>query len=206
MIGDTLSEIPEALRTQVISELYRQADELDWELLSSAEKNAQYTKWIDDPAIGGILTRFREAGSARVWIKDTPMKEYARAQEGFGPFAKYAHSRYARPEDFVSRALGAPWAVVNKSVGEKPMHCTATDGSRKRYICWGRPAVFKDLVWAALTQVVKTSQKPLIIVTLRDGLTLPATEKAFQLSVANHCQLDIQHLNRTLQRTPAFGR
>lgn len=195
-----MSELPEAIRVEVIEELYRQADELDWELLSITEKKLQYRKWIEDSRVGGRLRTFFDDHRMGTWIKDTPMKEYARAQEGFGSMARYCKTRFPGPEYLIARALGETWTVVPNSVGEKPMHCLATEGQTKRYVCWGRPNTFRDLAWAAINKAVSMSTRPLIIVTLQDGLVVLEADKRLQSSIAEHCGLDIHHIHRQLQR------
>ncbi|MBO4269088.1 hypothetical protein [Microbispora triticiradicis] len=195
-----MSELPEPIREQVIIELYRQADELDWELLPVTQKKNQYRKWIEDPRVGGILKSFFDEHRMGTWIKDTPMKEYARAQEGFGSLAKYARSRFPGPSSLVERALGSDWKVIEGSVNEKPMNCLATNGSRDRYICWGRPNTFRDLVWAALNKAITMAENPLIVVTLQDGIVLSKSEKVFHQAIASHCGVDVKHIHRELQR------
>ncbi|QKW33290.1 hypothetical protein HUT06_03975 [Actinomadura sp. NAK00032] len=194
-----MSELPEEIRAEVIKELYRQAEELDWELLSSTEKKLQYRRWIDDPRIGGALRPFFDDHRIGTWIKDTPMKEYARAQEGFGAMARYVRSRFPSPEQLIARTLGERWSVVPDSVDDKPMHCLASDGQTQRYVCWGRPKTFRDLTWAALNQAVDTGTKPLIVVTLQDGLVVSDAEKERQTSIAEHCGIDIRYVHRHLR-------
>lgn len=195
-----MSELPEPVREQVIIELYRQADELDWELLSATEKKKQYRMWIDDPRVGGVLKDYFDEHRMGTWIKDTPMKEYTRAQEGFGSMAKYARRRFPGPENLIERALGENWKLVEGSVNEKPMHCLATNGSQDRYVCWGRPNTFRDLVWAALNKAITMTSRPLIIVTLQDGIILPSSEISVHRAIASHCGIDVKHIYRELQR------
>ncbi|MFB4269620.1 hypothetical protein [Nonomuraea sp. GTA35] len=195
-----MSEIPEVIREQVITELYRQADELNWELLSASEKKRQYQKWIEDSRVGGILREFFDDHRMGTWIKDTPMKEYARAQEGFGSTAKYARSRFPGPDVLIGQALGPGWIVVPNSVDDKPMHCLATIGESTRYVCWGRPNTFRDLIWAALNKAITMSERPLVIVTEQDGISVSANERATQAAIAEHCGLDLTHIHRRLLR------
>jgi hypothetical protein len=89
-----LSEVPDVIRAEVITELYRQAAEIDWEVLSAGAKKLQYRRWVEDPRTGGHLREFWDDHRIGTWIKDTPMKEYTRVQEGFGPLAVHAATRY----------------------------------------------------------------------------------------------------------------
>ena len=61
----SMSDIDEEIRREVIAEVYRQVDELDWDGMAPRERSQWYVRWIDDPLIGGKLTRFINAiGSA----------------------------------------------------------------------------------------------------------------------------------------------
>jgi hypothetical protein len=194
-----MSELPDAIRAEVITELYQQASDLDWEILPVAQKKIQYRRWVEDPRVGGRLRGFFDDHRIGTWIKDTPMKEYTRAQEGFGSMAAYAVRRFPGPEHLIYIALGEDWKIQPGSLDEKPMHCTVVSDEAKRYICWGRPNTFRDLTWAALTSAVTTQTRPMIIVTLQDGLVVSAAERAFQRSIAEHCRVDIRHVHRRLE-------
>jgi hypothetical protein len=195
-----MSELPEAVRSEVITELYRQAADLDWELLSAGEKKLQYRQWIEDPRVGGRLRGFFDDHRIGTWIKDTPMKEYARAQEGFGSMAEYAVMKFPAPDHLIKTALGHDWEILVGSLDEKPMHCVACSGVTERYVCWGRPNTFRDLTWAALNKAITMPNRPMIIVTLQDGLIVSAAEQAIQRSIAEHCRVDICHIHRRIQR------
>jgi hypothetical protein len=194
-----VSEVPEVIRAEVISELYRQAADLDWELLPAAEKKIQYRRWIEDPRVGGRLRGFLDDHRIGTWIKDTPMKEYTRAQEGFGSMAAYAVRRFPGPENLIRTALGVDWRIQSGSVDEKPMHCMVFSGAVERYVCWGRPNTFRDLTWAALNKAITMSTRPMIIVTLQEGLIVSAAEQSFQRSIAEHCGVDVSHINRRIE-------
>ena len=197
-----MSELPEAIRAEVVKELYRQAADLDWELLPLTQKKLQYRKWVEDPRVGARLRPFLDDHRIGTWIKDTPMKEYARAQEGFGHLAAFASSRYTPgPEALIQIALGADWKIRQGSLDEKPMHCLAESGVAQRYVCWGPPNTIRDLVWAALNQAITMSTRPTIIVTLQDGLVVPAGERARQAKIADHCAIDIHYVKRNVQST-----
>lgn len=193
-----MSDIPEGVRSAVIAELYRQAAELDWELLSATEKKLRYRRWAADPAIGGRLRAHLGEQRIPTWIKDTPMKEYARAQEGFGSMARFALRRFRPPEYLIETALGSGWEIRRGSVGEKPMHCIARSAKEERYVCWGRPNTFRDLVWAALKMAVEMPTRPMIIVTLQEGIVLPSEDRKPQVSIAEHCGMDLRYVGRQL--------
>lgn len=192
--------MPDLIRAEVITELYRQAAEIDWELLPAGAKKLQYRRWVEDPRVGGRLCAFWDDHRIGTWIKDTPMKEYARVQEGFGPMAIYAASRYVPgPEPLVQAALGAEWTIKRDSLDEKPMHCVAISRDAERYVCWGKPSTFRDLTWAALNKAISMPIRPLIIVTPQSGHVVSVAERRFQQSIAEHCGIDIYYLPRRIQ-------
>lgn len=195
-----MSEVPDHIRGEVIAELYRQAAELDWELLPAGAKKLQYREWVEDARVGGRLHEFWDDHRIGTWIKDTPMKEYARAQEGFGPMATFAISRYVPgPELLIKAALGENWDIRHGSLDEKPMHCMAISRDAERYVCWGKPNTFRDLTWAALNMAIAMSARPTIIVTLQDILAIPLAERALQQSIAERCGIDICYVKRRIQ-------
>ncbi|WP_435590810.1 hypothetical protein [Nocardia sp. bgisy118] len=193
--------MPKTIQVQVATELYQRAEDIDWDLLTDRERAQYYAKWVDDAEIGGILASYLPVGDIRVWIKDGPMKEYVRALEGIGTYAACATKRFPPHDTLVRQGLGDSWALVPKSVKEKPMHCVATDGEHKRYVCWGAPHTFKDLIWAALGEAVHSSETPLVVVTTRTGHPQLTQHQDFQKAVAERCGLLIAHISRKLTPT-----
>ena len=194
----SLTTVPKEIRHEVVRELYRQVETMHWELMSPQQKSQQYARWINDPAIGGRLTQFQSAEDARVWLKDGPMKEFARALDGVGPFAEFTTRRLSGHDELVRRALGEGWFIEPGSEGEKPLHCLASDGAKSRYVCWGEPGKFRDLVWASVRAAVELAYRPLIVVTLRDGQDVNGEERRRQERIAAHCGIDVRHLHRRL--------
>lgn len=192
--------VPKEIRHEVVRALYQQVETMNWELMSPQQKSQQYARWIDDPAIGGRLTQFQSAEDARVWLKDGPMKEFARALNGVGPFADFTTRRLSGHDELVRRALGDGWGIAPGSQGEKPLHCLATDGTMTRYVCWGDSGKFRDLVWAAVNVAVDLHlhRRPLIIVTIRDGQDVNGEERHRQEHIATHCGIDVRHVHRRL--------
>jgi hypothetical protein len=192
--------VPKEIRHEVVRALYRQVETINWELMSPQQKSQQYSRWIDDPAIGGRLTEFQSAEDARVWLKDGPMKEFARALDGVGPFAEFTTRRLSGHDELVRRALGDRWGISPGSKGEKPLHCMATDGTTTRYVCWGESSKFPDLVWAAVKQAIDLPHRPLIVITIRDGQDVNGEERHRQERIAAHCGIDVRHVHRRLIR------
>ncbi|MFL6140369.1 MAG: hypothetical protein ACJ72N_00675 [Labedaea sp.] len=190
--------VPKDVRDAVISELYRQVGSLDWEDISAREKTKHYTRWVEDPTIGGELADYYTAEGMRVWLKDGPLKEYARALEDFGSFAKYTTQRLSPPSDFIREVLGETWTIVPGSVGEKPMHCLVTDGKNQRYVCWGKPRTFRDLLWAAINKALTATSRPMMVVYLSEGKTVNAELRRVHERIAGHCSLDLAYVHRRL--------
>jgi hypothetical protein len=206
--GESLAKAkpPKEVRDAVCRELYRQVNALDWESLGDQQKTEQYSLWVDDPAIGGELADYLTAEGIRVWLKDGPMKEYMRALEGVGAYAEYAMKRFPHIGDTIRDALGHQWRTVPGTLAEKPMHVDITNCSVRRYVCWGQPRTFRDLIWAAVGKAIDTDVRPLILVTLREGRSLDADEQSFQDRVAEHCGIDLIRVTRGLvDRTVVDG-
>lgn len=194
--------LPESLRRRILLDMYSTADELDWEFLGNPGKTAQYRRWFDASDIGGELRRFASDQDVRVWIKDVPMKEYARAHEGIGNFVPYVRRRFRGADEIVQFFCGADWSVVRDSVEGKPNHCHATDGKATRYICWGKAGVLKDLIWAALNEGIDSPTRPGVVITTRDGETIPQRARERHALLANRCGVDLDHLHRTMIDNP----
>jgi hypothetical protein len=200
----SLQQLPTHLREKVLVEIYRQANAMDWELLGNTEKTNQYRRWIEDPKVGGVLLSYGPEKDARVWIKDVPMKEYARAQEGIGGYVRYAVNRFRGPEQIVQKAFGDEWTLKPGSVGEKPNHCYAVRRDAVRYVCWGRSVNFRDLIWAALNEAVDTGKRPAIVITTRDGDSFLTAERDRQTLLAARCSADLEYLHREMIPNPDY--
>ncbi|MFI6041392.1 hypothetical protein ACIA8C_07135 [Nocardia sp. NPDC051321] len=191
-------EIPRDEREAVIRALYRQVEDLDWESMPPGRKSEQYALWIEDYEIGGRLADWYTTDGIRVWLKDGPLKEYGRALEGVGAYAEFVTKRYPSPERMLQDALGAEWTIVANSIAEKPMHCSATNGSETRYVCWGKPTTFRDLLWAAVSAAIDLPARPMIIVTTRAGRTVDEGLRIKQSKIAEHCRVDLRYAERHL--------
>ncbi|OXM58960.1 hypothetical protein CFP71_00305 [Amycolatopsis thailandensis] len=194
--------LPKATREAVIRELYRQVGSLDWEDISTRERTAYYTQWVEDELIGGELADYYTAEGMRVWLKDGPLKEYARALENFGSYAEYATKRLSPADEFITEILGDAWEIKPNSIREKPMHCLVTDGKHERYVCWGRARTFRDLLWAAVNKAVTTPSKPLMVVYVTDDTTIQERQKRQHELIAKHCSLDLAYVRRRLEAAP----
>ncbi|GHH46439.1 hypothetical protein [Lentzea cavernae] len=196
--------LPTELRDQIIYAMYRRADEMDWQLLSNSKKTAQYRSWVDDREVGGLMLLHGAEKDVRVWLKDVVMKEYARAQEGIGPYVRYLPERFKGPQEVVGAALSDSWTVRPDSVAIKPNRCTATRAGSDRLVVWGHPGTFKDLFWSALTQTKGLGNEAVIVITTRDGENIDDTEKVWQKTIGLRGEFDVVHLHRRLVPNPDY--
>lgn len=195
--------VPVDQRDAVVKALYADADRLDWAHLPINKRTAQYDKWVTDPEIGGVLTNYMTAETARSWIKDGPMKEYLRASQGAGRYAAFGSSPSVTSEQIAKHALGTDAAVVEGSIGVKPFHCVGILDQTQTYIAWGEAKNFRYLVWACLTYLADQPNGTATIVvteTMADPTT--AAEKARHTAIAERCALGLKyHRAATPKRT-----
>lgn len=70
--------MPERTFIKLKGLLWEEADEAGWTTLTDQHKSALYEKWIRRKDVGGVLSRYPDFPSVRVYIKDTVMKPYGR--------------------------------------------------------------------------------------------------------------------------------
>lgn len=200
------SELPDDIRRAVLREIYLQADDMGWDGFSSSQRTTQYNRWLDAPTVGGRLTQFMSRERARVWMKDVPMKEFARAQAGVGPYSRFVRRRTPGPAALVKQVLGEGWEIVPGSVEEKPNRCQARCMQEPvtKPLMWGPPSSMRDLVWAGLLARADGAERPLIVVTSRRGEVLSASEEQRHRSVAALAGLEVVHIVQRLVRNPDY--
>src|SRR4051812_15362145 len=98
--------VPASIRERVARRVYADANQFDWMYLTSADRTRQYSRWLDDPEVGGLLEPLLGRSGARLWLKDGPLHEYSRAVAGIGPYARFTASRATNAEQIVRGALG----------------------------------------------------------------------------------------------------
>jgi hypothetical protein len=190
-----MSELPPELRDRVTRKLYASAAQIDWENLSATEKTAQYRRWVADPQIGGELTRFLPEDSARVWIKDGPMKEYARATFGVGSFAHLVDAPRCTPETVVRAVYGNDWQVVEGSIEIKPARCAANGPDGLGLVLWGNAADFKHLIWAALEAAAVADDRSVTIAVVESpARPTPPSERERLRTIATRCGFTVRHI------------
>lgn len=188
--------IPKDVETKVVARLYEDAKRLDWVSLTPRQHSAQYTKWVDEPEVGGRLREYLSASDARVWIKDGPMKEWSRSLSGVGKYAVLVDGADDTPARLVSKVLGDGWQVDKDSLRVKPLRVTARKEEEENVLTWAPVNGLKHLVWAALIAssdgdsrdwvlcIVETFTKP-----------TPSNEKQAHQRLAQRCGLRIVHVS-----------
>jgi hypothetical protein len=71
-------KIPDAVYRRLRDQLWAQADAIGWSSLSDLQKSSMYEEWLRGADVGAVMSRYLDAGSIRVYIKDTIMKPYGR--------------------------------------------------------------------------------------------------------------------------------
>lgn len=190
--------LPEEQLVAVVTAIYADADEQNWDTASLGTRTRMYTAWVDDPRVGGILTKYMSPEQARSWIKDGPMKEYSRASRGAGRYARFGRQGGTGPADVARVALGDNASVIAGSDGVKPLHCLAEvpDGP-VTYIAWGEAKNFRNIVWAALRASVENNLTAHIVVTEPPGRVTPSEDVKTQQAIADRCGLTLHHMRET---------
>lgn len=188
-----MSGLPDDLRRDVVAEVYRQAGDLDWEGLPDRTRSIMYDRWLDDPAIGGCLTRFLSRERARVWLKDVPMKEYSRARNGIGPFSDLVTNRLPGPGQIARQVLGDGWDASEETIREKPNRCFISDDSEERLMMWGPPRTLRDIMWAGINALADGQPKPLLVVTIPYSTRMDDGEMRRHVLLGEIAGLDVRH-------------
>lgn len=186
--------VPSEVIDKVVQALYADAERLDWTHLPPQQRTAQYDQWVADSDIGGVLTEHMSSETARSWIKDGPMKEYARAVQGAGRYGRFGSSSGPTPDQITLHAVGETAVVVQGSAGVKPFHCVAADHGRQIFIAWGEAKNFRYLVWACLSYLVdEPGGTATIVVTETMAQPTMAVDKARFDAIASRCSLGLKY-------------
>jgi hypothetical protein len=185
------------LQARVARAAYAAAEACDWPSLSDRERSEIYAKWLEDPQIGLPLREFMGPEKARVWLKDGPMKEYARARFGVGQWTQYLPDGARNGADaLVNKALGPRWSVEPGSRQIKPLRVKLLAGDFEEVIfAWAIAKDFKHLVWAALKAHAGGDPLDWIVCAVgTETAPIPEDEKAFHRRVAERCELRVVHV------------
>jgi len=180
---------------RVVAQLFADAHRLRWADLSVVERSIQYGIWVAEANVGGLLTDFMSASQARLWIKDGPMKEWARARSGVGKYATLMPGGGRTPEQLVRSALGENWQVDADSLRIKPLRVRAGQEGQEVIFTWGPERDFKHLVWAAL-QAGANGDPTTWVLCLVDSFTkpVPTNVRQVHLRIAERCEFRLVHL------------
>jgi hypothetical protein len=190
--------LPRGVRATLVTVLYADAERMSWQTLALPDRSRAYSAWVDDPRIGGVLTKFMTPEQARSWLKDGPMKEYGRALRGAGRYAIHGRQGGTGPTQVVEHALGVEAAIVPDSIGSKPLHCLAKTGEDIAYVVWGDGKNFRNLLWAALRVSVDDGLDAHIVVMEPPGITTTADEMKRHRALADRCNLQLHHMREIL--------
>lgn len=188
-----MSDIPEEVRHEVIREVYRCADGVDWDGLGQAERTGWYNRWLDEQEIGGVILKYMPRERARGWLKDVPMKHYRRARSGLGPYAPLASQRFPGPAAITRQVFGMSWDVVPSSIKEKPNRCKVSDGERQYLMIWGPASQLSALIWAGINAVVDREPLPILVLTSMQGQHLSSGDKSRHVTLGRQAGLDVVH-------------
>jgi hypothetical protein len=191
--------LPAERHDAVVTALYADAERRGWDTLSPQERSRVYSQWVEQEHIGGVLAPYMTPEAARSWIKDGPMKEYARAQRGTGRYARFGRAATTTTTDIARAALGPDAAVLAGSEGIKPDHCIATRGDDSAYVTWGDASNFRNLLWAALRAAVAGCPAHIVVLEPPDRIT-PTEQTRLHQALGQRCGLAVHHLR---ERRPA---
>ncbi|MDP9092427.1 MAG: hypothetical protein DLM61_15675 [Pseudonocardiales bacterium] len=188
--------IPKDVETKVVTRLYGDAKTLDWATLTPQQHSAQYTKWVDDPEVGGRLREYLSASDARVWIKDGPMKEWSRSLSGVGKYANLVDGADDTPARLARKALGDGWEVDSDTLRVKPLRVTARNEEDETILTWAPATGLKHLVWAALTASAQGDSREWVLCVVETFTKpTPANEKQAHQRLAKRCGLRLVHVS-----------
>lgn len=191
--------LPEQQHNAAVRALYEAADEAGWETLAPQDRSALYTRWVEpsDP-IGRLLAAYMTPEAARSWIKDGPMKEYARANRGAGRYAAFGRQGGTTPGDIVRHALGDEATIEHGTAAVKPLRCHAQGPERRHLVIWGESRTFKELLWAALRAAAEAEDAPIIVVLEPPGRITPADERRRFDAIGRRCSIPVHYMREVL--------
>lgn len=189
--------IPKEVRSCVEATLYEEAEFLDWANLTVRQRSAQYTKWVDDPEVGGRICEYLSPSAARVWIKDGPMKEWSRSLSGVGKHGTLIEGAEDTASQLARKALGEGWEVDKDTLRVKPLRVVARMHENEAVLTWSPASGLKHLVWAALTASSEGDARDWVLCVVETFTKpTPANEKQMHARLAKRCGLRIVYLSR----------
>lgn len=186
--------VPRNARDAVIRRVYADAQKAGWEHLTQDAKARWYDRWTSDEQVGGILASHLGPERVRTWLKDGPLKHYATARSGIGPYAKFADVTGPTPQRVAKAVLGKSWAVDESTITTKPLRFQATRGDDRAVVAYGPSRKFRDLLWAALNDAVdvRTPSRAVVAIVDDDISPTPHSERHQQQRIADRCNIEIR--------------
>jgi len=174
--------VPKGLAETLLARISQDAERVDWDHLPQASKTEQLARWVEDPAIGGVLQPL-VGGEAetRMWLKEVALKRRARAQQ-------------PSPAAVVDQLFPGAADVIEGSVGTKPHHALVRDeNGLLHYVCWGPYANAKHLFWAGLNACEDEQELEVAWIVIVDTIAsrTPTDRRARLTSLAARCGLKI---------------
>jgi hypothetical protein len=187
--------LPESQERRIVAHLYEDAQRIGWTYATQADRTRQYSEWMKDPEVGGLLITFMSPEDARVWIKDGPMKEYTRAVAGIGKYADLVSDPRQGAAAIVCGALGSHWSVVPGTLQVKPLQCVAAHQELRTRVVWGPTRDFKHVLYAGLEAAVNGDNTPIVLV-VTDTMERPlsAGVREYHRLMSERCGLRTVHL------------
>lgn len=198
--------IPDEQLKQVVTAIYDAAEDAGWENLSLRDRSRMYGDWVEALNVGEVLTRYMTPEAARSWIKDGPMKEYARANRGAGRYAEFGRQGGTEVIDVVRVALGPMAEIEDESERVKPFRCYARTADSRALVTWGGGRNFKDLLWAALKTAAEEKLAAHIVVMEPPGVTTSASDRAKHEALTRRCDLGLHYMREVLGTRTRQGR
>ncbi|WP_406285153.1 hypothetical protein [Embleya sp. NBC_00896] len=188
--------ISSEIEMSIVGSLYVEAERLGWTYLPDGERTAAYDRWVADPEIGGRLTLFlKTPEKVRVWLKDGPMKERARAVYGHGKYASLVPNPAKAVNNLVIQALDADWVPDLETVRIKPMRLIARKGDDEIRFTWGPARDLKHLVWAALNAKASGDAIPWVLCVVGSFVKpTPDEERNHHVRIAECAGLRLAHV------------
>jgi hypothetical protein len=155
-------KIPNEIRDELKAQLWMHADQIGWHFLTGVRKAKYYEEWTLREDVGGILARYMDRGSIRLYLKDTLLKEYSR-------------TALSNPKRiFEVLGISASNSEIRKRF-EKPHGLMLSDG---KIFCWGRASEWKSILMSSYERVYlerNSSSFALIFLNSAGKFAQPAT-------------------------------
>ncbi|WP_216917296.1 hypothetical protein [Nocardia noduli] len=163
----TKHPIPSKIDMEVTRLIYAEGGEKSRTGITHAERTELYRTWTADARIGGrLLPYLGTDDDVRVWIKNGPMKELARAVNGIGKYKSLVQKPASNVDVLVVKALDENWIISPDTPKTKPLRVLinhADDEEREQWFAWAPVVGFKHLVWGALNTQARGDGRPWVL-------------------------------------------